>query len=260
MKQRTKRTTATQKQSSSTRSNESNEPVRLNKVIADAGVASRRTADEYIAAGRVRVNGEIQTQHGIKVSINDEVAVDGEVVSRKKHLTYVLLNKPKNYITTSNDELGRATVFDLVKIHLRLFTVGRLDRNTTGVLLLTNDGELANRMMHPRYGIARAYKAVLDKPLISEHARAISHGVELEDGKTQPAVVVINPTNKREVVLEIREGKNREVRRIFENFGYEVTRLDRKQYATLTCRGLKRGEYRHLTREEVSFLRSAVKL
>lgn len=235
-------------------------PVRLNKVIADAGVASRRHADEYIAAGRVRVNGVVAHELGMKVTLDDMVTVDGEPVTRSKHLTYVILNKPKGVITTSSDEKGRSTVFDIVKIQLRLFTVGRLDRNTTGVLLLTNDGELANRLMHPRYGIPRAYKAVVDKMFRTEDARKLAGGLELEDGPTQPCLVVINPEDKKEVMLEIREGRNREVRRMFEHLGYEVQRLDRKQYAFLSTRGLKRGEYRHLTRDEVFELRRLVKL
>lgn len=235
-------------------------PVRLNRAIADAGVASRRHADELIRDGRVRVNGKVVTELGTKVGIHDIVDVNGEPITRYKHLTYVILNKPKDAITTSSDEKGRATVFDIVRIKQRLFTVGRLDRNTTGVLLLTNDGDLANRLMHPRYEIPRVYRARLDQPLRPEHARKIAHGIELEDGPTAPCEVVIDPDDHYNVMLQIHEGRNREVRRIFEAMGYEVKRLDRKSYAFLTTRGLNRGEYRHLTREEVEELKRLVKL
>jgi len=234
------------------------EPARLNRVIADAGIASRRAADVLITEGRVKINGQIVTELGTKVSLSDVVSVNGEPITREKHLTYVLLNKPKDVITTSNDEKGRATVFDIVRIHARLFTVGRLDRNTTGAILLTNDGDLAHKLMHPSFGVSRVYRAGLDKYCRQEHARAISHGVELDDGMTSPCSVTIDPEDKSSVILEIREGKNREVRRLFEHFGYEVRRLDRKQYGVLTTRGLKRGEYRHLTREEINALRQLV--
>lgn len=233
---------------------------RLNKAIADAGVASRRAADELILTGKVKINGKVCTELGTKIGIDDIVTVNGEPITRMKHLTYVLLNKPKDVITTSSDEKGRATVFDIVRLKTRLFTVGRLDRNTTGVLLLTNDGELANRLMHPRYGVARVYKAKLDKPLTADHARKIAAGVELEDGPTQPCLVFIDPRDSESAHIELYEGKNREVRRLFEHFGYEVKRLDRKQYAFLTVRGLARGEYRHLTREEVDELYKLTKI
>ncbi len=231
---------------------------RLNKAIADAGVASRRRADELIRSGCVRINGMVVTELGTKVEIDDMVTVNGEPITRYKHLTYVVLNKPKDHITTSSDEKGRATVFDIVKIKSRLFTIGRLDRNTTGVLLITNDGDLANKLMHPRYGITRVYKATLDKPLRQDHMRAIAKGVELEDGPTQPVEIAVDPSDKTSVLLAIREGRNREVRRIFELFEYEVKRLDRKEYANISTRGLKRGEYRHLTREEVAELQRLV--
>lgn len=234
--------------------------VRLNKAIADAGVASRRRADELIRSGCVRINGAIVVDLGTRVNIDDVVTVNGEPISRTKHLTYILLNKPKDVIATSNDEKGRATVFDIVRLKTRLFTVGRLDRNTTGVLVMTNDGDLANRLMHPRYGVTRVYRAALDRPLRADHMRQIAAGIELEDGPTQPVDIMIDPGDKAMVILAIREGRNREVRRIFEHFGYEVKRLDRKEYAGLSTRGLKRGEYRHLTREEVDELYRVVNL
>lgn len=237
-----------------------NAPQRLNKAIADAGVASRRRADELIRTGAVKVNGRIIVELGTKIEIDDMVTVNGEPITRYKHLTYIVLNKPKDVISTSSDEKGRATVFDVVRLKTRLFTVGRLDRNTTGVLLLTNDGELANRLMHPSYGILRVYKAVLDKPLRPDQARTIAAGVELEDGPTQPCEVTIDPSDKTNVVIGIREGRNREVRRIFEHLGFDVKRLDRREYANMSTRGLKRGEYRHLTREEVFELKRLVQL
>ena len=236
------------------------EEVRLNKAIADAGIASRRAADELIREGKVTVNRKVCTELGTKVGLDDVVAVNGEPISRTKHLTYVLLNKPKDIITTSHDEKGRKTIFDIVKIKQRLFSVGRLDRNTTGALLITNDGEMANRLMHPRYRIPRVYRAKLDKPLQPMHAQQIARGVELEDGMTQPAELMIDPSDNELVLIEIYEGKNREVRRLFEHFGYDVKRLDRKQYGSLTTRGLARGEYRHLTRQEIQTLRNLVKL
>jgi len=232
----------------------------LNKAIADAGVASRRAADELILGGNVTVNRKVCTDLGTKIGPDDVVSVNGEPITRTKHLTYILLNKPKDVITTSSDELGRTTVFDIVRIHQRLFTVGRLDRNTTGVLLITNDGDLANRLMHPRFEIPRLYKAGLDKPIEQRHAKAIAQGVELEDGPSQPCEVTIDPDDSRTVYVELAEGRNREVRRLFEHFGYDVRRLDRKQYAFLSTRGLARGEYRHLTRDEVAELRNLVKL
>ncbi|MBU3678639.1 MAG: rRNA pseudouridine synthase [Candidatus Kapabacteria bacterium] len=253
---------AKQRQSRPKRSDivEPSQPVRLNKAIADAGVASRRRADELISSGCVRINGAIVVDLGTRVEIDDVVTVNGEPITRQKHLTYILLNKPKDLITTSRDEKGRATVFDIVRLKTRLFSVGRLDRNTTGVLLLTNDGDLANRLMHPRYGVTRVYRASLDHPLRTDHMRRIASGVELEDGPTQPCDVIIDPEDKTVVVLAIREGRNREVRRIFEHVGYEVKRLDRKEYAGLSTRGLKRGEYRHLTRDEVDQLYRLVNL
>lgn len=235
-------------------------PVRLNRAIADAGIASRRAADELITSGAVRVNGAIIKELGTKVTIDDFVTVHGEPISRDKHLTYVILNKPKDVITTASDELGRKTIFDIVRIHTRLFTIGRLDRNTTGVLVLTNDGELAHRMMHPRYQIPRVYKATLDAAIRAVDARKIARGVELEDGPSAPCEVMVDLDDAHRITLMIREGRNREVRRIFETLGYEVKQLERKSYAFLTSKGLTRGDYRHLTRQEVAELRKLVNL
>lgn len=243
--------------------------LRLNKFLADAGVCSRRDADELIAQGFVKVNGEAVTELGRKVHLSDLVTVRGEPVNAEKHLTYLVLNKPKDTITTTSDEKGRKTVMDVLpsKIQMdeRLYPVGRLDRNTTGVLLLTNDGELAHRLTHPSYQIPRVYSIGLDKRLTAEHARQISKGVAVEGEHGEhyvsaPCELLIDPDDHKHVTLQIAEGKNREIRRIFDAMGYAVEKLDRKLYATVSTRGLARGEYRHLTREEVRELEMAVGL
>ena len=237
-----------------------NAPIRLNKYIADGGVASRRTADELISTGKVTVNGAIVIDLGTRVTKTDLVAVNGEPVSFQKHLTYILLNKPKDIITTVSDELKRKTVFDIVKIHSRLFPVGRLDRNTTGALLLTNDGELAYRLTHPKFEVPREYIVKVDKKITFEDAKKISDGLELEDGLTSPCIIFVDPIDKHKARLEIKEGKNREVRRMFEFLGYDVKSLDRKSYSFLTTKGLDRGQYRHLTRYEIDRLRTILGL
>lgn len=243
-----------------TNTDEQGQIVRLNKFLADAGVASRRKADELIAKGLVKVNGRIVRELGIKVHPGDLITVEGKPVSPYKHLTYIVLNKPKDYITTTSDERGRKTVLDLIPLKTRIYPVGRLDRNTTGVLLLTNDGELAARLTHPRYGVEREYIVGLDKPLAPRDAAAIARGVELDGEKTGPAELTISPEDPHQVSIIIREGKNREVRRLFEHFGYEVRKLHRCRYGIITVRGLARGEYRHLRRQEVLALRQLVGL
>lgn len=235
-------------------------PLRLNKFLADAGIASRRAADELIASGMVKVNGKVVKELGIKIHPADLVTVKGEPVSYIKHLTYIVLNKPKDYITTTSDEKGRKTVMDLIPLKQRLYPVGRLDRNTTGALIITNDGDLATRLMHPKYGVEREYVVGLDKKLKGEHAQNIANGVELEDGMTGQTELWINPSDNSEVRIMLKEGKNREVRRIFEHFGYEVKRLHRVRYALITVTGMARGEYRHLTRDEVRALKKLVGL
>ncbi|GIV49515.1 MAG: hypothetical protein KatS3mg038_0036 [Candidatus Kapaibacterium sp.] len=234
--------------------------IRLNKFLADAGIASRRKADELIARGAVKINGRVVTELGTKVHPGDLVTVDGKPISPYKHLTYIVLNKPKDYITTTRDERGRKTVLDLVPLKTRIYPVGRLDRNTTGILLLTNDGELAARLTHPRYGVEREYIVGLDKPLAPHHAQCIARGVELDGETTSPAEVIISPSDERQVCIILREGKNHEVRRLFEHFGYEVLKLHRRRYGTITVQGLARGQYRHLTRQEVLSLRRLVGL
>lgn len=234
-----------------------NQGMRLNKAIADAGVTSRRGADELIAAGRVKVNGRVVAELGTRVTSNDRVSVDGQLIGDPERHTYYLLNKPKDTITTTSDERGRRTVMDLLNARERIYPVGRLDRNTTGVLLLTNDGELANRLMHPRYGVGRLYDVTLDKPLELTHGKQIAKGVTLENGdETQACEISLDDRDRSRLLIRLFEGKNREVRRLFEHFGYEVLRLDRKEYAGLTARGLARGEWRRLERREIQMLRN----
>lgn len=234
--------------------------IRLNKFIADAGIASRRKADEIITSGVVKVNGIVVTDLSTKVIKSDFVTVNGDPIAFEKNLIYIVLNKPKDTITTTKDEKGRKTVLDIVRKHTRVYPVGRLDRNTTGAILITNDGELANRLTHPKYEIIREYNATLDKELKMEDARQIANGVELEDGTTGTCNLFVFPEDKTKVKLHIFEGKNREVRRIFEHFGYEVKKLDRKMFAGISTKGLNRSAYRHLEREEVRMLKKLVGL
>lgn len=232
-----------------------NQKIRLNKFIADSGYTSRRKADEIISEGRVKVDGKVMNQLGVRVSPGSLITIDGDPISYKKHHTYILLNKPKDYITTVNDEFGRKTIFDIVKIKQRLFPVGRLDRNSTGALLITNDGELANKLMHPSSEIEKVYKVGLDKPLTDKIAKAIAKGVELEDGLTAPCEVQYLESDAMKVTMILQEGKNREIRRIFEKFEYKVLKLDRKIFAGISTSGLNRGDYRHLSKQEVEILK-----
>lgn len=237
---------------------EESQGVRINKYLADAGLGSRRRVEDFIAEGIVKLNRQTVTDFSVRVFPGDFVTVGGEPVSDRKRLVYILLNKPKDTITTVSDERGRATVMDIVRKDTRIYPVGRLDRNTTGALILTNDGELAYRLTHPKYEVPRVYNVALDKPITLADAQRISHGIELEDGLTGECEVIVNAEDTTKVTLGIREGRNREVRRIFEALGYEVLRLDRKSFATLTTRGLPRGEYRNLTRSEIHELQSLV--
>ena len=234
-----------------------NEPLRLNKFLANAGVCSRREADEFIQAGVVTVNGEVVTELGTKVLRTDEVRFhDQPVVIEKK--VYVLLNKPKDYVTTADDPQQRKTVMDLVKNACpeRIYPVGRLDRNTTGVLLLTNDGDLASKLTHPKYLKKKIYHVFLDKACSAHDLEQIATGIQLEDGEIKADdVQYAHPTDKKQVGIEIHSGKNRIVRRIFESLGYKVLKLDRVQFAGLTKKNLKRGDWRYLTEEEVDRLR-----
>ena len=234
-----------------------NEPLRLNKFLANAGICSRREADEFIQAGVVTVNGEVVTELGTKILRTDEVKFHDQPVTIEKKV-YVLLNKPKDYVTTSDDPQQRKTVMDLVKnaCSERIYPVGRLDRNTTGVLLLTNDGDLASKLTHPKYLKKKIYHVYLDKNVTAHDLQQIVEGIQLEDGEIKADdVQYAHPTDKKQVGIEIHSGKNRIVRRIFESLGYRVQKLDRVQFAGLTKKNLKRGDWRYLTEEEVDRLR-----
>jgi len=238
-----------------------NEYIRLNKYIAEAGLTSRRKADELIKNGVVKVNKQVVAELGTMVHLSDFITVNGDPINISHQNLYILLNKPKDCITSTNDEFGRKTVMDIVKHSERLFPVGRLDRNTTGVLLLTNDGELANCLTHPKYQVMRIYNARLNKILRTTDAQKISEGIEIEEGVfTVPCEVFIYPDDKTKVMLTLTEGKNHEVKKIFEAVGYEVKSLDRKYYHNLSTKGLKRGEYRFLDKKEIAELRKFVNL
>ena len=234
-----------------------NEPIRLNKFLANAGVCSRRDADKYIAAGVVTVNGEIITELGHKVLRSDVVLFHDQQVKAEKKV-YVLLNKPKGYVTTSEDPQNRKTVMDLVAkaCRERIYPVGRLDRNTTGVLLLTNDGELASKLTHPMFLKKKIYHVYLDRNVTAGDIRQIAEGITLEDGDIKAdAIDYASDTDKKQVGIEIHSGRNRIVRRIFESLGYHVVKLDRVYFAGLTKKNVKRGDWRFLTEEEVNMLR-----
>ena len=234
-----------------------NEPLRLNKFLANAGICSRREADEFIQAGVVTVNGEVVTELGTKILRTDEVKFHDAPVSLEKKV-YVLLNKPKDYVTTSDDPQQRKTVMDLVKdvCPERIYPVGRLDRDTTGVLLLTNDGDLASKLTHPKFLKKKVYHVHLDRNVTAHDLQQIRDGITLEDGEIKAdAVEYADDNDKAQVGIEIHSGKNRIVRRIFESLGYRVTKLDRVQFAGLTKKNLRRGDWRFLTEKEVDMLR-----
>jgi len=234
-----------------------NMEVRLNKFMANAGICSRRVADEYIQKGLVTVNDVVVTELGMKITPKDVVKYNGEIVTTEKKC-YILLNKPKDCVTTSDDPNGRKTVMDLVKgaCEERIYPVGRLDRNTTGVLLLTNDGDLAAKLAHPQYIKKKIYQVWTDKPISEEDMQHIADGVELDDGPIHAdAVSYVSPTDRKQAGIEIHSGRNRVVRRIFESLGYHVVKLDRVYFAGLTKKNLPRGRWRYLTQEEVNFLK-----
>ena len=229
------------------------EKIRLNKYLSRAGVCSRREADTFIATGNVSVNGKVITEMGFKVSEDDEVRFNGALIRPEKK-AYVLLNKPKNFITTTRDEKGRRTVMELVEkaSKSRLLPVGRLDRNTTGLLLFTNDGDLAKKLTHPKHGVSKLYHVFLSKPLRNADLERIRSGLHLEDGPVKvDEVSFIDSAAKSQVGLKIHSGRNRIVRRIFEHLGYEVIKLDRVMFAGLTKKDLPRGHWRHLKQQEV---------
>jgi len=234
-----------------------NEPIRLNKYLANAGVCSRREADDFILAGAVTVNGEVVKELGTKVLRTDEIRFRDKDVSLEKKV-YVLLNKPKDYVTTSDDPQQRKTVMDLVKnvCPERIYPVGRLDRNTTGVLLLTNDGDLASKLTHPKYLKKKVYHVFLDRPVAAEDMQRIAEGIDLEDGEVHAdAIDYAKEDDHSQIGIEIHSGRNRIVRRIFETLGYRVVKLDRVFFAGLTKKNLRRGDWRFLTPKEVDMLR-----
>ncbi len=234
-----------------------NEPIRLNKFLANAGICSRREADDLIQNGAITVNGQVVTELGTKVLRSDEVIYHGKNIMPEKKV-YVLLNKPKDYVTTSDDPQQRKTVMDLVKnvCPERIYPVGRLDRNTTGVLLLTNDGDLASKLTHPKFLKKKVYHVFLDKPVAPEHMQQIAEGVDLDDGEVHAdAIEYASENDHSQVGVEIHSGKNRVVRRIFESLGYRVVKLDRVMFAGLTKKNLRRGDWRFLTEKEVDMLR-----
>ena len=234
-----------------------NEPIRLNKFLANAGVCSRREADTFIEAGVVRVNGQVVTELGTKVKRSDAVMFHDQPVNIEKKV-YILLNKPKDYVTTSDDPQNRKTVMDLVKgaCRERIYPVGRLDRNTTGVLLLTNDGELASKLTHPQYMKKKVYHVYLNKNVTAADMRMIAEGIQLEDGEIHAdAIEYASETDRKQIGIEIHSGRNRIVRRIFESLGYKVIKLDRVFFAGLTKKNVRRGDWRYLTEQEVNMLR-----
>jgi 23S rRNA pseudouridine2605 synthase len=234
-----------------------NEQIRLNKYLANAGVCSRREADEFIKAGLVKVNGELATELGTKVRRADEVTFHNEPV-KLEHKIYLLLNKPRNCVTTADDPQERLTVMDLVKTACqeRIFPVGRLDRNTTGVLLLTNDGDLSAKLTHPKFLKKKIYHVWLDKDVAVEDMQKMAEGIELEDGEIHAdAISYVSDEAKDQVGIEIHSGRNRIVRRMFESLGYHVVKLDRVYFAGLTKKNLKKGHWRFLSDQEVNMLR-----
>lgn len=235
-----------------------NKDIRLNKYIANAGICSRREADTFIVAGNVQINGKVINELGYRVKPTDEVKFDGKVISAEKK-EYILLNKPKGFITTTQDERGRKTVMELVAnaSNANIKPVGRLDRLTTGLLLFTNDGDLAKKLTHPSHGVRKIYHAILDKKLSLPDFHKIQDGITLEDGFIQvDEISFIENAPKNEIGIKIHSGKNRIVRRIFEHLGYQVEKLDRVAFAGLTKKDLPRGHWRHLTPQEVINLKN----
>jgi len=232
--------------------------MRLNKFIANSGICSRREADKLIEAGKIRINSKIITALGTKVSSKDIVTYNKKIL-KSESLVYVLLNKPKGFITTTDDPFERKTVMSLVKKSCpqRIFPVGRLDRNTTGLLLFTNDGDLAKKLTHPKHDIKKIYYAILDKPLERDDLEKIATGINLEDGfvKADKISYIIGVPDEREIGIELHSGKNQIIRRIFQSLGYEVTKLDRVSFSGLTKKDIPRGKWRFLKDKEVSMLK-----
>lgn len=233
------------------------EPMPLNKYIAHCGISARREAAELVKEGKVNVNGKIIAEPGFKVTGAEEIKVNGKKIYLQKNLVYILLNKPKDYITSTSDPQGRKTVLDIVKYATpeRVYPVGRLDRNTTGVLLLTNDGELAQKLSHPSFQVKKIYEVRLDKPLLKKDFDKLLAGINLEDGFIAPDSMAYDPKDKSIVGIEIHSGRNRIVRRLFEHLGYDVRNLDRVMYANLTKKNVDRGKWRFLNEKEIRLLK-----
>ena len=230
----------------------------LNKFIAHAGICGRREAAELVKEGKIKVNNTVMYEPGFKVTSDDKIIFNGKQLLLQKNLVYILLNKPKDYITTAKDTHGRKTVFELIKQATgeRIYPVGRLDRNTTGVLLLTNDGELTQKLTHPSFEVKKIYEVKLDKPLHNKDMEAILNGVELDDGSiTADSVGYADQKDRSIIGIEIHSGRNRIVRRIFEHLGYTVKNLDRVLFANLTKKNIERGKWRFLTEKEVRLLK-----
>jgi 23S rRNA pseudouridine2605 synthase len=234
--------------------------MRLNRYISNAGICSRRDADQLIAKGLITVNGKVVTELGTQVKFNDDVRYQDKKLNPENKV-YVLLNKPKDTVTTATDPDGRITVMDIIAgaCSERVYPVGRLDRATTGVLLLTNDGDLSKKLTHPSSGCRKIYHVYTDKPVSQSHLKQIAEGVELEDGIiAADAVSWADPQDKTQVGIEIHSGKNRVVRRIFEQLGYKVEKLDRVYFSGLTKKGIARGKWRFLTADEIKFLKAGI--
>jgi len=237
---------------------ERSEGIRLNKYIANTGLCSRREADDLIRAGLISVNGRVTNILGTKVAPSDVIKYDGKILSKEKKV-YILLNKPKDFVTTTDDPYARKKVTDLVQRACpeRVYPVGRLDRMTTGVLLLTNDGELTTRLTHPKYNRKKIYHVFLNKNVKGDDLDQLVNGIDLPDGKVfADAAAYVDPADKKQVGIEIHSGKNRILRRIFEHLGYRIIKLDRVYFAGLTKKGLARGEWRYLKEKEIIMLKT----
>jgi 23S rRNA pseudouridine2605 synthase len=253
MKKKTKFHSKTRREKGTSEISKALFPMRLNKFVAHCGVASRRKAADIIKNGMITVNGDKEINPAVLINEDDQVFFKGNRIQPQVDYVYLLMNKPKNIITTTSDELGRRTVLDLLReSYKRIFPVGRLDRNTTGLLLITNDGDLTQKLAHPSFLIKKVYEVELDQPLTDDHMHAIGTGLELKDGLAEVDGIKFPDGNNRHLVeISLHIGKNRIVRRIFEHLGYRVKKLDRTFYAGLTKKDLKRGWYRHLTEKEV---------
>jgi 23S rRNA pseudouridine2605 synthase len=240
------------------KSNKSDQPIgiRLNRFVANAGICSRRDADELISSGKIKVNGEVVTEMGIKVMPGDSVEYKGKRINSERKV-YILMNKPKDVVTTTSDPEGRTTVMEIIKNACteRVFPVGRLDRSTTGVLLITNDGDMTKKLTHPSHKQKKIYQVSLNRPLTKSDMLKISEGFELDDGFIAADVISYIDDNKSEIGIEIHSGRNRIVRRMFEHLDYDIRKLDRVYFAGLTKKNLPRGKWRFLTDKEVAFLK-----